>query len=130
MSPPQKVKGANQVEIRFQNHACLFTFYHSQYICDMEWKFEKPIFKMMTSFQRKSRIIKYSLDLPLENMICKHDVQFYFLGNFDLFIELFLSTFKLFVSKFLRCYIVSILVHVFLDLIYYSWSKSQLCITV
>ena len=29
----QKVKGANQVEIRFQNHACLFTFYHSQYIC-------------------------------------------------------------------------------------------------
>ena len=41
---------------------------------DMEWKFEKHIFKMMTSFQRKSRIIKYSLDLPLENMICKHDV--------------------------------------------------------
>ena len=41
---------------------------------DMEWEFEKPIFKMMTSFQRKSRIIKYSLDLPLENMICKHDV--------------------------------------------------------
>ena len=41
---------------------------------DMERKFEKPIFKMLTSFQRKSRIIKYSLDLPLENMICKHDV--------------------------------------------------------
>ena len=33
VSPPQKVKDANQVEIRFQNHACLFTFYHSQYIC-------------------------------------------------------------------------------------------------
>ena len=47
-------------------------------------------------------------------------IQFYFLGNFDLFIELFLSTFKLFVSKFLRFYIVSILVHVFLDLVYYS----------
>ena len=57
-------------------------------------------------------------------------IQFYFLGNFGLFIELFLSTFKLFVSKFLRFCIVSILVHVFLDLIYYSWSKSQLCITV
>ena len=41
---------------------------------DMEWKFEKPIFKMITSFQRKSRIIIYLLDLPLENMICKHDV--------------------------------------------------------
>ena len=41
---------------------------------DMERKFEKPIFKMLTSFQRKSRIIKYSLDLPLENMISKHDV--------------------------------------------------------
>ena len=41
---------------------------------DKEWEFEKPIFKIMTSFQRKSRIIKYSLDLPLENMICKHDV--------------------------------------------------------
>ena len=74
MSPPQKVKGANQAEIRFQNHACLFTFYHSQYIFDTELKFEKPIFKMMTSCQRKSRMIKYSLDLPLENMISKHDV--------------------------------------------------------
>ena len=41
---------------------------------DMEWKFEKPISKIITSFQRKSRIIIYSLDLPLENMICKHDV--------------------------------------------------------
>ena len=41
---------------------------------DMEGEFEKPIFKIMTSFQRKSRIIKYSLDLPLENMICKHYV--------------------------------------------------------
>ena len=29
----QKVKGANKVEIRFQKHASLFTFYHSQYIC-------------------------------------------------------------------------------------------------
>ena len=35
-------------------------------------------------------------------------IQFCFLGNFDLFIELFLSTFKLFVSKFLRFYIASI----------------------
>ena len=37
----------------------------------MEWKFEKPFF---TSFQRKSRIIKYLLDLPLENMIGKYSV--------------------------------------------------------
>ena len=35
---------------------------------------EETIFKMMTSFQRKSRIIKYSLDLPIENMTSKHDV--------------------------------------------------------
>ena len=41
---------------------------------DMEWEFEKPTFTMMTYFQRKSRIIKYSLNLPLENMIFKHDV--------------------------------------------------------
>ena len=41
---------------------------------DMEREFEKPIFEMMTSFQRKSRIMKYSFDLPLENMICKHDI--------------------------------------------------------
>ena len=40
---------------------------------DMEWKFEKPTFKILISFQRKSRIIKYSLDLPLKNIICKHD---------------------------------------------------------
>ena len=40
----------------------------------IEWKFEKPIFKMINSFQRKSRIIIYSLYLPLGNMICKHDV--------------------------------------------------------
>ena len=33
-----------------------------------------PIFKILISFQRKSRIIKYSSDLPLENMICKHDI--------------------------------------------------------
>ena len=41
---------------------------------DMEWKFEKPTFKILISFHRKSRIIKYLLDLPLKNMICKHDV--------------------------------------------------------
>ena len=41
---------------------------------DMERKFEKSIFKMLTSFQRKSRIIKNSLDLPFENTICKHNV--------------------------------------------------------
>ena len=29
---------------------------------------------MLTSFQKKYRIIKYLSDLPLENMICKHDV--------------------------------------------------------
>ena len=29
----QKVKGANQFQIRFQKHAFLFTFYYSQYIC-------------------------------------------------------------------------------------------------
>ena len=34
--------------------------------------------------------------------------QFYFLCNFDLFTELFLSPFKLFVSSFLRFYIMSI----------------------
>ena len=28
-----KSKGANQVEIRLQNHAPLITFYNSQYIC-------------------------------------------------------------------------------------------------
>ena len=39
----------------------------------MEWKFEKPISKILSSFHRKSRIIKYSLDLPLENMIGKHE---------------------------------------------------------
>ena len=27
---------------------------------------------MLTSFQRKSRITKYSWDLPLENMICQY----------------------------------------------------------
>ena len=53
-------------------------------------------------------------------------IQFYFLRNFDLFIELFLSAFKLFVSKFLRFYIVSILVRVFLNLIFYSYSKSNI----
>ena len=39
---------------------------------DMEWKFEKATFKILISFHRKSRIIKYSL--PLKNMICKRDV--------------------------------------------------------
>ena len=29
---------------------------------------------MLTSFQRKCRTIKYSSNLPLENMICEHDV--------------------------------------------------------
>ena len=41
---------------------------------DMQWQFEKPTFKILISFHRKSRIIKYSLDLRLKNMICKHDV--------------------------------------------------------
>ena len=29
---------------------------------------------MLTSFQRKCRTIKYSSNLPIENMICEHDV--------------------------------------------------------
>ena len=37
---------------------------------------------------------------------------------------MFLPAFKLSVSKFLRFYIVSILVHIFFDIIYYSWAKS------
>ena len=37
-------------------------------------KFGKSISKMLTSIHRKSRIIKYSLDLPLENIIGKHDI--------------------------------------------------------
>ena len=41
---------------------------------DMELKFEKPTLKTLIFFHRKSRIIKYSLDLPLKNMICKYDV--------------------------------------------------------
>ena len=42
---------------------------------DMELKSEKPTFRIfIISFHRKSRIIKYSMDLPLKNMICKHDV--------------------------------------------------------
>ena len=36
-------------------------------------EFQKPFYKMLISFQEKSRIIEYSLDLPLINMICKHD---------------------------------------------------------
>ena len=50
-------------------------------------------------------------------------IQFYFLCNFDLFVELFLSPFKLFISIFLHFYIVSILVHASLDLICYNWAK-------
>ena len=46
----------------------------TSYDQDMELKSEKPTFKIFISFHRKSRIIKYPMDLPLKNMICKHDV--------------------------------------------------------
>ena len=45
----QKVKGANQVENRFQNHACLFTFYHSQYICLLIYNVQR--FKWIIIFE-------------------------------------------------------------------------------
>ena len=58
VSPPQKVKGANQVEIRFQNHACLFTFYHSQYICLLIYNVQRfkwiIIFEIIFEHDRKS----------------------------------------------------------------------------
>ena len=45
----QKVKGANQVEIRFQKHASLFTFYHSQYICLLIYNVQR--FKWIIGFE-------------------------------------------------------------------------------